>query len=53
MKKSKQLAKAKADAKHENKESKKTERLETTIENQGISEKKAEKIASLTSRKKK
>lgn len=53
MKQSRKLAKAKADAKHENKESKRTERLETTIENQGVSEKKAEKIATLMSRKRK
>lgn len=53
-KKSRDLAKAKADAKHENKESKRTERLETTMENQGISEEKAEKVAKLmTARKKK
>lgn len=52
-KKSRDLAKAKADAKHENKESKRTERLETTIENQGVSEAKAEKIAKLMSTKRK
>lgn len=53
MKKSRQLAKAKADAKHEEKESKRTEKLETTMENQGVSEEKAEKVAKLMSRKKK
>ena len=52
-KKSRELAKAKADAKHENKESKRTERLETTMENQGISEAKSEKVAKLMSAKRK
>lgn len=52
-KKSRELAKSKANAKHEKKESKRTERLETTIEGQGVSEAKAEKIAKLVSTKKK